>query len=329
MAKDLSEILAYLDNNSHWLLALLVLALGIPLTRLTRRAIDRLSHQARLDRTIASFLRQISAFMIWLVLLTVAAGILGIHITGLLATIGILGLVLALAAQDTLANLFASLMLLVDRPFRVGDWVLVDNDEGTIEDVGLRSTKIRTFADSLIIVPNSILANRSIENFGRRTYRRYSTHIDLTCDTTPALIEAFRDGIEELILQHPHTRKDYYHVRFHEMGDYALRILLYVFWRTPDWGAELRERERLLLDILRLGESLHIRFAYPTRQIILDGEIPRATESKSGSITAITETANSISEAADSARARELARELAATHSNVGEKMEPAEARPK
>jgi len=314
MAKDLSEIMTYLDDNSHWLVALLVLLLGLPLTRLIRQAVNRLSRRARLDQTITNFMRQFLSFMIWLVLLTIAIGTLGINITGFVAAIGILGLVLALAAQDTLANFFASLMLFLDRPFRVGDWVYVNDSHGTVEEIGLRSTKIRTFADSLIVVPNNVLANHPIENFGRRTYRRYTTHIDLTYDTSPAQVEAFCAGIEELVLKHPLTRKDYYHVRFHEMGDYALRILLYVFWRTPDWSTELQERERLLLDILRLGEALEIRFAYPTRQIVLEGQPSRTEESLPEATSPTPSSSLPASKTMDCNQARELAGELASVH---------------
>ena len=193
---------------------------------------------------------------------------LDLDMKGLVAGMGIVGLGVSLAAKDTLSNLFGSLTVLLDRPFRIGDWVNIDGKvEGTVEEVGLRSCRVRTFYNSLITIPNGTLTNASIDNYGMRTYRRFTTTLGLQYDTPPQKVEAFCSGIRSLIDAHPHTRKDFYHVYLNGLGSSSLDVLLYLFFITPDWSEELQQRHRLLLDILRLGEKIGIEFAFPTQTL--------------------------------------------------------------
>ncbi len=192
---------------------------------------------------------------------------LNLNITGVLASLGLGGLAFALAAKDMVQNLFGSITVLLDRTFRVGDWIVVGDVEGTVEGIGLRSTKIRTFYNSLIILPNAHFITASVDNMGERHYRRYSSKISLTYDTPPEKIEAFCEGVREIVRIHPYMRKDYYHVYLNEMGAASLDVLVYVFWAVPEWGTELREKHRFLLDILRLADQLGVEFAFPTQTV--------------------------------------------------------------
>lgn len=197
------------------------------------------------------------------------ADTLDINIRAVVAGLGLGGLAFALAAKDTVANLFGSLTIILDRPFQIGDWVIVGSAEGSVESVGIRSTRIRTFYNSLIAVPNSEIVSATIDNMGARRYRRIKMMIGVTYDTPPGKIEAFCEGIRHLIRIHPYTRKDYYHVWFNGFADSSLNILLYCFLETPEWGTELRERHRLLLDIIRLADRLGVSFAFPTRTLYM------------------------------------------------------------
>ncbi|MCY4644961.1 MAG: mechanosensitive ion channel [Bacteriovoracales bacterium] len=198
---------------------------------------------------------------------------LAVDITGLIAGLGIGGIALALAAKDTLSNFFASITVILDRPFEIGDWVALESGvEGTVLRVGFRSTRIKTFYDSEISIPNSQLGNLHCDNYGRRKYRRFSTKIGVQYDTPPEKIEAFCEGIRNLILQCPHSRKDYFHVYLNEMGDSDLKILVYIFWEVKDWSQELTERHRFLIDVLRLAKSMGIEFAFPTQTLHLFNE---------------------------------------------------------
>jgi MscS family membrane protein len=197
-------------------------------------------------------------------------------ITGLVGGLGLGGAALALAAKDAIANLFGSITVLTDRPFEVGDWIVTEQAEGTIETVGFRSTRIRTFYNSQITLPNSLLTTAVVDNMGRRRFRRIKTTLSTQYDTTPDQMDAFCEGIRELIRRHPYTRKDYYHVYFNQFGSNSLDILLYCFIECPDWSMELRERHRLFLDILRLAQTLKVRFAFPTRTLHLHNESPQS-----------------------------------------------------
>jgi len=197
---------------------------------------------------------------------------LNMDVTGLLAGLGLGGLAFALAAKDMVQNLFGSVTVLMDRTFTVGDWVVVDDVEGSVERIGFRSTRIRTFYNSLVTVPNSRFITASVDNMGARRYRRLSCKLSLTYDTPPDRIEAFCEGVRELVRQHPYMRKDYYQVYLNELAASSLDVLLYVFWATPDWNTELRERHRLLLDILRLASRLGVEFAFPTQTIHMKSE---------------------------------------------------------
>ena len=197
-----------------------------------------------------------------------------VQILPLLTGLGIGGLAFAFAAKDTIENFFGSVAVILDQPFEVGDWVVIEGAEGTVEELGLRSTRIRTFYDSQITIPNSTLVRTRVDNYGRRRYRRFRAQIGVTYNTTPEQIEAFCEGIREIIRQHPYTRKDYFHVYLNSWGDFSLNILLYVFFDCADWAIELRERQRLMLDIMRLARRLGVGFAFPTQSL----ELSRASK---------------------------------------------------
>lgn len=187
-------------------------------------------------------------------------------ITGL--SIG--GLAFALAAQDTIKNFFGSLMIFIDKPFQVGQWITSGDIDGEVEEVGLRSTRVRTFRNSLIYVPNGILADRTIDNHGLRTYRRFYTSLAITYDTPPRLIEVFIEGLNKIVEEHPHTRKDKYHIFMNDFGDSSLNIMFYIFFKASNWALELQYRHEIILKILCLAEKLNVRFAFPTSTLHME-----------------------------------------------------------
>lgn len=190
----------------------------------------------------------------------------------LLGGFGVVGIAVAIAAKDLLGNIFGSITVLADRPFEIGDWVVIDEKvEGTVEQVGIRSSRVRTFHNSEIIVPNSLLTNAIVDNMGRRKFRRFKTHLQIKYNTPVDRIESMCAGIRQLVQNNPYARKESAHVYLNQFSECSIDILVYVFFDCSDWSVELRERHCLLMDILRLAEKIGVEFAFPTRTLEIDG----------------------------------------------------------
>ena len=246
-----------------WAVSRLIDLLGAYLAGLAEKT------ESRYDDLLVPLIRRTLKIALSAVGLVFLADIFQWQLGHVLAGLGIGGLAIGFAAREVLQNFFGSITILIDRPFHIGDWVKIGDSEGTVEEVGFRSTRIRTFYNSLITIPNGALLTAEVDNLGARHYRRIKTKLSVTYDTPPAKIDAFCEGIRELIRRHPYTRKDYFHVYFNEFGPSSLEILLYCFHRAPDWGTELRERHRLFNDIIRLARKLDVEFAFPTQTLHL------------------------------------------------------------
>ncbi|MCB0738580.1 MAG: mechanosensitive ion channel family protein [Bacteroidetes bacterium] len=183
------------------------------------------------------------------------------------------GIAVALAAQDTIKNIFGSFVIFVDRPFQIGDWINYDGVDGMVEEVGFRSTRLRTFHNSVVSIPNGKLADSKVDNYGMRIYRRYTTKIALTYDTPPELIELFVQGLREMVKSHPLTRKDYIEIHLNDMGIHSLDVLFYIFFDVKTWTEELKGKHEMIKGILELAKELNVRFAFPTQTLHIE-EIP-------------------------------------------------------
>jgi MscS family membrane protein len=230
--------------------------------------------ESTLDDQLVPLVRKTLKFFVIIVggLVILREG-LNVDIWPILTGLSIGGLALALAAQDTLKNFFGSIMIFIDKPFQVGHWISSGDLDGTVEEVGFRSTRIRTFRNSLTYVPNAKLADSTIDNHGLRKYRRFFTTITITYDTPPAMVELFVEGLRKIVEEHPDTRKDYFNVFFNDLGSHSLNIMFYIFFDVPTWPEELRARHEILIEVMKLAEHLGIRFAFPTQTLHVE-EIP-------------------------------------------------------
>lgn len=226
-----------------------------------------------MDDQLLPVVEKLAIIVIWSFGVIYILDYMDVNVTALLAGISIGGLALALAAQDTVKNFFGSIMIFLDKPFQIGDWIHFRDIDGTVEEVGIRSTRVRTFANSLTYVPNALLADSIVDNMGLRIYRRFKTDIGITYDTKPELIEAFVHGIREIIKMHPTSRKDYFEVHLNSFGQSSINILVYMFFQAPSWTDELRGRHEVLYAIIKLAHTLGVRFAFPTQTIHIE-EMP-------------------------------------------------------
>lgn len=223
-----------------------------------------------LNTQIISIIHKISRTLILVLGALFIIQTMGHNVMSILAGLGLGGLAFALAAKDTCANLFGSINILIDQPFKIGDYIRVNQTEGTVEDVGLRSTRIRTFYDSQISIPNAEIANSIIDNNGRRKYRRIKTTLGVTYNTPVDKLDEFIQRIKEIIQKSESTRKDYFHVVFNEYGSSSLNILLYFFLNVDSYQTELIEKEKINFKILRLAKELSVSFAFPTQSIYIE-----------------------------------------------------------
>lgn len=223
--------------------------------------------ESTLDDQLVPLFRKIAKTFVVIIGGVYVLANLNVQLVPLLATLSIGGIAFALAAQDTIKNFFGSLMIFIDKPFQVGQWITAVGIDGTVEEVGIRSTRIRTFSNSLIYVPNGKLADATIDNHGLRSYRRFTTQLAVTYDTPPEVLEIFIAGLRKIVLDHPNTRKDYYHIYMNEMNSHSLDIKFYIFFAVPTWGAELEARHEVILSILKLAHRLGVNFAFPTQTL--------------------------------------------------------------
>jgi MscS family membrane protein len=202
---------------------------------------------------------------------------LGYSVSGLLGALGVGGLAMALAAKDTLANLFGGATILIDRPFRPGDWITLPGADGTVEEIGLRSTRIRTFAKTLVSIPNSNLANATVENHSLMPKRRIKFTVGVTYSTTPDQMRTLVQRIEDYLRGNADISQEFLMVKFTAFGPSSLDILVYCFTVTTDWVQHLQARQDVQLAVMDMVDDLGLSIAFPTQTVHLvdDQDPPR------------------------------------------------------
>jgi small-conductance mechanosensitive channel len=234
----------------------------------------RLRSTARTATTLDDILVTLVMFVVKLALLVAGslyvADLLSIPYTGVLASLGVGGLALAIASQDTLANLFGAGILLVDRPFRRGDSIIVGDIQGSVEQVGIRSTRIRTAEDSILVVPNGKLADATINNLGTRRHRLMKTTLVVDYRTAPDRLTELTVGLRDLLAENPKTVHDRTYVGIDALGEHGIEVGLACYLDTQSATEERMAKQELLLGILRIVERLGIRLGPHSRAVLTD-----------------------------------------------------------
>lgn len=192
---------------------------------------------------------------------------MGYPIASLLGGLGIGGLAVALAAQDTIANVFGSVIVFTDKPFKVGDWVKIGDVDGFVETIGFRSTRIRTWPKALVTLPNKTIANSQIENWSAMTSRQVSFTLLISYEATPDKIEELVRNIDELLANHPGVNQDFFVVSFRGFAENGLEVFIYYFTRSTAWKEHLQVRQEINVEIMRLLDKLGLSVALPSRRI--------------------------------------------------------------
>lgn len=243
------------------LLSLLLFYLSIGQTR---------HDQGLVDRRSLPLLRDVMKVLVVIGVAISIVQVWGYSATTILAGVGLGGLALAFAAQDSISNVFGSMVIYADRPYKAGDWVMLNNIEGTVEEIGIRSTRIRTFDNTLVSVPNKLIANESIQNYSAMDKRRIRLFVGVRYDTPPDLLEKVRDRICALITGDPEIDNYRAIVRLWTLGPHSLDFLVQChspLLEIEDFG---RIKERLLLNVLRELDDLGVEIAFPSQTIYLE-----------------------------------------------------------
>jgi MscS family membrane protein len=207
--------------------------------------------------------------LVVIVAILAAVGILGFNLTTVLAGLGIGGIAIAFAAQKTLENLFGGISVLADEVIRVGDYCRFGDRVGTVEDISLRSTRIRTDARTELSIPNGALATMNIENFTRRDKILFNPALGIRCETSADQLRYLLAGIRRMLYEHPKVENDTAYIRFASFDTSALRLEMFSYVLTCDANEFNAIREDLLLRIMEIVEKSGSGFAYPTQTLYL------------------------------------------------------------
>jgi len=194
---------------------------------------------------------------------------MGVNVSSLLAGVTISGLAIALAAKDTVENLFGSAMIFIDRPFQIGDTVDIGGLVGTVEEVGFRSTRLRTPVGSLVSVPNGKIANSQVDNLGARERRRLRITLGFTYDATREQIVDFVQRVRDLF-ETEEIVDEGYEVHFVNFGDSALEVMLHAFLLVPGWTDELTTKQDLYMKVWSIADELGLSMAFPSQSLYVE-----------------------------------------------------------
>ncbi len=194
----------------------------------------------------------------------------GVNISAFVASLGLVGMAFALAAKDTAANLFGSLVIFTDKPFAKGDWILTPDVEGTIDSIGIRSTRVRTFAQALVSVPNAVVANSAITNWSQMGKRRIKMRLGLTYSTKTDQMQMILSDLREMLKHHKDIHQDTIMVYFDRFDDSSLSLFCYFFTTTTVWSEYLRVKEDVNLKIMRIVENNDAGFAFPSQSVYVE-----------------------------------------------------------
>ncbi len=225
--------------------------------------------RSKMDDQILPIIHQAVKLMIIVAAIIKILILLDINVTALIAGISIGGLALALAAQDTLRNFIGSLLIFIDKPFQVEDWIEIDDMAGTVIEVGFRSTRIQQLDTSIISIPNGIISNKALTNKGLRVYRLFQTTLGLSYDTPRSYLQTYLEGLRTIAELHPKIADNRY-IYLQSLGSSSIDILFRVFINTHIYQEELQIKEELTFQMIELAEELGVRFAFPTQTIYIE-----------------------------------------------------------
>ena len=262
---------------------LIFAGIGWLIVLVTGRAADVISDARKIragsiDRQLVHTLFRLLSLVFLVFLVLYAASFFGIPLTPVVASLGVGGLAIALAVRPTLENIIGGLTLFADKPVRIGDFCRFGDEYGTVEQIGLRSTRLRRLDDTLVSLPNADFSQRELTNYSRSRQRLYRATLGLRYETTPEQLRYVMTKLREMLLGHPKVSPDALHVRFDGFGAYSLDVEMFAYIRTPEWLEYRAIREDINLRIMDIVKEAGTSFAFPSQTAYLGRDAGLDTE---------------------------------------------------
>lgn len=266
----------YIDHTNplliKWLKSMVVILFSWGFTNLVSTSSNlflflKENTNIKIDEILIPFLSRALQFIIFAIAFSIVLQEFDYHIGGLITGLGIGGLAISLAAQDAIANLFGGVVIVTEKPFTIGDWIMTPSVEGTVEDISFRSTKVRTFDQALVVVPNATLANEPITNWSKMGKRQISFNLRLTYNTSRTQIEKITEQIKAVLKKHEGIHPETILVSANDFQDNGMDIMVYCFTKTTEWDQHLAVKENVNLEILDIIEQHKAEIAIPTQKL--------------------------------------------------------------
>lgn len=230
----------------------------------------RKSWKNDVEDSMLEFALKVTRVIIYLTALFIIFAILQINLNGLVAGIGIGGIIVTLAAQDTAKNIFGGIVLFIDKPFNVGDWIQTPNYEGTVEDMTFRTTRIRNFENSVVNIPNSTIADSAIINWSKMEKRRYKFSLSFPLDTTAEQMEIISNRIKEMLIKEPQVIDDDIIISFENITDNGLSLLVYMFVVPTGYNDYIMLKDKINKNIINILHNLGVELSYPSTSVYIE-----------------------------------------------------------
>lgn len=230
----------------------------------------RKSWKNDVEDSMLEFALKVTRVIIYLIALFIIFAILQINLSGLVAGLGIGGIIVTLAAQDTAKNIFGGVVLFIDKPFNVGDWIQTPNYEGTVEDMTFRTTRIRNFENSVVNIPNSTIADSAIINWSKMEKRRYKFSLSFPLDTTAEQMEMISNRIREMLINEPQVIDDDIIISFENITDNGLSLLIYMFVEPTGYNDYIMLKDKINKNIINILHNLGVELSYPSTSVYIE-----------------------------------------------------------
>ena len=234
------------------------------------------------SETVNTFICKIINVVIWVCSIFIIIKKLGYDLTGLVAGLGIGSVIISLAAQDTVKSLLSGVVIFTDRPFEIGDWVEIGQFQGTVVDITFRSTRVKSYDNTIITIPNSVVTSEYIKNWNKLKSRRFDCILTLSMETSVEKIKKVVGQIKLVLKEHPKVKEDTVEVFFNQVSTYSNDIKIFLYVNEINYIKFSKIKEELYCSLLEVLEKENIELAYPTQTIHVKDNNTNEKNNRSG-----------------------------------------------